>query len=79
MDAIADSAPDMYMLVKKNASELTAAIWNFSVDTIDPSRVYLADTWNDIECHIGNAKLSENTVLTDPIPAFGCVCFTVKN
>ena len=78
-DAICDGAPDLYMLVKKDADSMTVGLWNFGVDTVFEPVVHLGADWADLTVGEGSAVLDGRTVTLEPLPAFGCAFFTLHN
>lgn len=78
LDAVCTPAPDMYMMVKKDASSLSVALWNFGPDTIRRPTVTLSGKWNSIECNWGKAVLEGSTVTVPPIAPYSCAVFTCR-
>ncbi len=76
-DAICDAAPDLYMLVKKDADSLTVGLWNFGVDTVFAPVVHLGADWAALEPGAGSAALEGRTVTLGELPAFGFASFTL--
>lgn len=78
LDAVCEGAPDLYMLAKRDEDSLSVTLWNFGVDRVRVPKVHLGESWSELVCNWGQAKLEGNTVVTETLPAFGCVCFTLK-
>ena len=78
MDAVCDGAPDLYMMAKRSGDEMTVALWNFGVDAVLEPKVRLGDDWSTIECDWGVSELNDRCVTCEKLPAFGCICFTLK-
>ena len=76
-DAICNAAPDLYMLVKKDADSLTVGLWNFGVDTVFAPVVHLGENWAALEPGAGSAALEGRTVTLGELPAFGFASFTL--
>ncbi len=77
-DAVCDAAPDLYMLVKKNADSMTVGLWNFGVDAVFCPQVRLGGDWAALEHGEGKAMLNGRIVTLGELPAFGFASFTVK-
>ena len=77
-DAICEGAPDLYMLAGRDASSMTIALWNFGADAVPQPIVKLGEDWEHMECCWGKATLDGRTVTAENLPAFGCICFTLK-
>lgn len=78
LDAVCEGAPDLYMMAKRDQDSLSVTLWNFGVDRILHPTVHLAEEWSELICEWGNVKMEGHTVTAERMPAFSCVCFTVK-
>lgn len=76
-DALCDAAPDLYMLVKRDARSLTVGLWNFGADAVLNPRVQLGETWAGLIAVEGKSLLNGTTVTLNEIPSFGFAAFTL--
>ncbi len=76
-DAICDAAPDLYMLVKRDARSMSVGLWNFGLDTVFCPRVQLGADWAALLPGQGKSMLNGRTVTLGELPAFGFASFTV--
>ncbi len=77
-DAVCTAAPDLYILVKKDADSMTVGVWNFGVDAVFCPQVRLGADWDSLVSVEGKAMMNGRIVTLDDLPAFGFACFTVK-
>lgn len=66
------------MMAKRDDDSLSVALWNFGVERISKPQVQLGEEWSEPVCDWGSASLQGRTVVTETLPAFACVCFTLK-
>jgi len=78
LDAVCDGAPDLYMMAKRDSDSLSVTLWNFGVDDVRIPMVRLGEDWSELICNWGKAKLDGRTVIAERLPAYSCVCFTLK-
>jgi len=78
LEAICDASPELYMMAKQDGDSLSVALWNLGVDTILRPRVQLAEEWKELVSNWGKSEMEGNVVTTEALPAYNCICFTVK-
>lgn len=76
-DALCDPAPDLYMLVKRDAHSLTVGLWNFGVDSVFCPRVQLGTDWPTLLPGTSGAMLVGRTVTLPELAPFGHAHFTL--
>ncbi len=77
LPAICLGNPDLYMISSEGGGKLSVALWNISPDETFNNTVVLNKAAKDIRFISGGGKISENRVLLEEIPPYGCTAFEV--
>ncbi len=78
IDAVCPGHPDLYLMVKKNTTQLTVGLWNFSLDAIETPVIILSKSYSQLQTIRCTGKLSGDRVTLSRLGAQEFCCFTVQ-
>lgn len=78
LDAVCLKHPDLYIMTKKNESELAVGLWNFSADAISSPVVELGEGYSAVSGINCEAKLEKDKVILPKLHAFEFAGFVAE-